>query len=326
MGVKMTHAPRPSLALALSLALLCLACAACDRRAATRPDGPTRIAVSVPPLVWVARGLAPEDAEVTMLTPPGASEHTYEPPPSAVRALINADVLVLVGLGIERASIHTVSDNPRPWRRDVWFDRVAGIENDGAHDHDHAHDHHHDHSHAGADPHLWLDPSLMAKLVSAVRGAIEDSLRGRGLLTDAEQARLLASEARLLAEIEAVDAEHKQALARLTARELVTHHNAFPRLAERYGLTVAAVIRPIHVVEPTPGDLERAVETIRARGVKAIFVEPQYSQQAARRIAEMTDVRVEQVDVMGDGDWPGMMRKNLAAIVRGLGDGTPAPE
>ena len=67
-----------------ALVCLSLAVSSCDGKPAARPAGPMRVVASLPPLLWIARGLAPEGSVVTSLTPPGASEHTYEPPASAV--------------------------------------------------------------------------------------------------------------------------------------------------------------------------------------------------------------------------------------------------
>lgn len=316
---------------AACLAALLVAC--CDRAGgparSARPDGPMRIVVTLPPLEWVARSLAPADATVTALTPPGASEHTYEPPPSAIVGLVNADVVLAVGMGLDRKVEAALDAQPRNWRRVVWFDEVVGL--DGAEAHHHHHDepgHVHDetcaHGDGDADPHLWLDAALMEKLVPAVKDAVASSLRDRGALTPEEQSRLDAAAASLLAEIRAVSAEYDAALRSAPSKLIVTHHNAFGRIADRYGLEVAAVLRPVHVVESTPGDVQAVVAAIREWNVGAIFIEPQYSQEGARRIAEVTGVKVLPMDALGDGDWPKMMRANLQSLVEGLAAGAKA--
>jgi ABC-type Zn uptake system ZnuABC Zn-binding protein ZnuA len=60
-------------------------------------------------------------------------------------------------------------------------------------------------------------------------------------------------------------------------------------------------------------------DAIREHGLKAIFVEPQFSSVAAERIAHSTGIRVLPIDPLGDGDWALLMRKNLDSLVSGLG-------
>lgn len=311
----------------LALVAASLAASGCGRSPRERPGGaeaPLRVVVTISPLLEAARALAPEGSAVSVLTPPGVSHHNHEPSPSAVASLMDADVVVMVGMMLEPRVEAALKKHPRPWRRLVVFGEVVGpeaaafgavCEHEG-----HEHGHAHDHDHSMGDPHLWLDPTLMEKLVVAMRGAVEGALGSMGRLDDAERARLDAAEARLIEEARAVDEEYRAAIADVASRVIVTHHDAYSRIAARHGLEVAAVIRPIHSVEPTPGAVMEAVEAIRKRGAKVVFIEPQFSSGAATRIAELTGARILTLDPIGNGDWAEMMRANLAALVEGLGE------
>ena len=106
---------------------------------------------------------------------------------------------------------------------------------------------------------------------------------------------------------------------------LVTHHAAWKRLAERYGLKIAAVIRPIESAEPTAEAIAGAVHAIQDQHIPVIFVEPQFSSKAAERIAAQTGVRIGHLDPLGDGDWFKLMRSNLDSLVANLAaSGAPA--
>jgi zinc transport system substrate-binding protein len=160
------------------------------------------------------------------------------------------------------------------------------------------------------DPHLWLDPVLMGSLVEALPGA----LRAHGVAAaDAEGVA-----ATLRAEIDGVHAAYQSGLAPFAGRAIITHHNAFQRVADRYGLTVAQVVRPVSAVEPTPGDLSRVSAAVAASGVGAIFVEPQFPDTLPRRIADRLGLAVFTLDPEGSDDWAGMMRSNLEALIAGL--------
>jgi zinc transport system substrate-binding protein len=131
-------------------------------------------------------------------------------------------------------------------------------------------------------------------------------------------AALSAAEAEMLSDVRALDTEYKSRLASFAGRAIVTHHAAWKRLADRYGLKVAAVIRPIESSEPTAAAVTAAVHAIEEQHVGAIFVEPQFSPQAAERIVAIAKVKVAGLDPLGDGDWFKMMRANLDSLVKNL--------
>ncbi len=167
----------------------------------------------------------------------------------------------------------------------------------------------------------------MKGLVSRVELALAAALEHREPDPSRRAAAITALNARAhraRAVCDQIHREHADALAPLKGRAIVTHHNAWAYLCARYHLTVAAVIRPIDTVEPTPGDVMLAVKAIRQHDARAVFVEPQFPGGVAQRIANTARVRLETLDPLGDGDWPATMRSNLAALLRGLADPVPA--
>lgn len=350
----MTRRPRARLTLAAPLACLSAAClAGCADPAPPAPaDAPAlRVVVTVPPLAGLVRAISPDGTSVRALFPPGVSEHGYEFTPRDVADLRAADIVVYVGLGLEPAVERLLRRDPSPSRRALCFADAAGISaeaprsGDPHEPHDHAshdhtpHDHaahehasrehgadeHEHHDHGAVDPHLWLDPVLVHRLVPALRGAVADALARRGELDDAARADLDRRAADLSARVLALDAEYRRRLADLPSRDLVTDHAAWSRLAERYGLRVAAVIRPVVSGEPTPADMLDAAAVIRDLGVRAVFVEPQFDAAAGRRLAQAAGARLEVLDPLGDEDWFALMERNLLALERGLGGAPPAP-
>lgn len=293
--------------------------------ASTRRPGPMRVVVTIPPLMWAAREMLPPDAEVVLILPPGQSEHGFEITPSQFRAINDADLVVMVGHGLEPKVDSTLALANRPWRRVVNFEKIEGIEEIAGEGCAPGCDHgHHHHSHA-ADPHLWLDPVAMGVFVERVGAAVKEVVLGSAGVDDPDARRSAAARvdetvARRKAECDAMDRAYRERLAGVSSNRIVTHHNAYSYIARRYGLEVAAVLRPIEVVEPTPGDLRQVTTAIREGGVRAIFVEPQFSGTAAERVAQATGIKVLTIDPLGDGDWAAMMRANLDALVLGLSE------
>lgn len=292
-----------------------------DARPPSTKD-PIRIVVTVAPLAGLAKPFVPEGGELRTLMAPGRSEHGYEFTPDDLAALGRADVVVLVGLGLEPKVEQFLREHPSATRQIVNFGQVVGIQVPQDADHEphasdaaasepgHVHDEHCDHGH-GPDPHLWLDPILVTQLVPAIRSAVQTVESARGA---AKPERLAEVEAKVLADVLAVDDEYRSALATHKGKEIVTHHSAWGRLADRYGLSVAQVLRPVEAIEPDPSHTAAVVEAIKIRRVAAVFIEPQYDAGAAKRIADAAGVKVLTLDPIGTGDWAGMMRSNLAAL------------
>lgn len=274
------------------------------------------------PLIAAANGsaaAAPDarsEPRVSILIPPGRSEHGYEAPPSRLMRMRDADVVVLVGLGLEPQAEKFLAEHPPAdgrSRRLVRFSDVVGI------DFDPDNHHHHDHApgepcnHEGPDPHLWLDPVMVERLVDAMTREV------RAIAPDAAaQARVDAAGQQLREQVRAVHEEYALACGQFQTKVFVVGHDAWRLLCERYGLSTVA-IAGLTATEPTPKALEQAKQAVREHRLNAVFAEPQLSDRAARRIAEACKVETRRLDPLGQGDWFAMMRGNLAELRRTLG-------
>lgn len=293
--------------------------AALAKNPAAREPGPLRVVVTVAPLAGLVRELLPADSEISILMAPGRSEHGYEFTPRELAQIGRADLVVLVGLSLEPRVAEFLRDRPSATRVELCLADVLKIHaptgEEAGSELDHSHDHNHDddHDHGPIDQHLWLDPVLMERAVPALSAAVGRAAALPGVVT-----RPIPDPSALVAKIDALNDEYVQRLGALAGRSIVTHHNAWSRLAGRYGLKVAAVLRPIESAEPTPGQVAKCVDAIRGAGVGTIFVEPQFNSASARRVADAAGVRVGVLDPLGTGDWFAMMRGNLDAIVDGL--------
>lgn len=289
-------------------------------------ESPVRAVVSIPPLRSLVEGCIKagparwsRGAVVETLIPPGASEHNFEIPPSKMASLAKANLVVYVGLGMEPQVEKFLRDYPREGRRVVCFADVAGVQadaDDGHHhhqDHDHDHGHEHCHDHGSTDPHLWLDPALVERLIDALGRSL-----GEGLTGEEAAAWERAIEERK-AEVRRIDSLYRERLASAKRRTIVVGHDAWGRLAERYGLKTVA-IKGLNASEPTPAAIQAAIDAVKREGLTTVFVEPQLSQAAGRRIAQATGAKVAVLDPLGDGDWAKMMESNLEALAAALCD------
>jgi zinc transport system substrate-binding protein len=163
-----------------------------------------------------------------------------------------------------------------------------------------------------SDPHIWLDPVRFSEVVRRVAQAVGDPGSGE----------------RVVDELTALDAEYRRGLANCKRRVLVTTHAAFGRLAARYRLTQFSLAGRTPEAEPSPRDLERLIDEVRASGATTVFSEPLVSSRVAETVAREAGARVATLDPIeglsqkrldAGEDYLSVMRSNLAALRQALG-------
>lgn len=303
----------------LVAALGAVVLSACSRSGRISRTGPIRIVVSIAPLKGIADEVVKDigsNASVELLVPVGAMEHGYEIPPSMIVKLIEADVVLYVGLNQEPQIERILKEQPLAERRVVCFADVVGVKaDDHAHHHHGDDDHDHGHDHSGADPHLWLDPSMVHTYVEKVASAVAQVASERGF--DDAPSRIASAAERFRGSVSEIDAAYEERLRPFQGSTIITAHAAWGRLTDRYGLEQAA-LAGLEASEPSPDAIARAAALIREKKAGALFSEPQISRAAVDRIASLTGARVFELDPLGDGDWIKMMETNLDALVAGL--------
>jgi ABC-type Zn uptake system ZnuABC Zn-binding protein ZnuA len=288
---------------AAPILLLALALAA-PSRAASRPWA---LVATIEPLAMIARALAGEGVAVSVLVPPGASPHTFEPRPGDVAALSRAHLLVAVGGGLDdwavrlvgaaggSAAVLRVLDLPG-------LDPLAAAPG----------------SRHRRDPHVWLDPIR-------VRDVIVPALAVRlGELDPGARSRYASRAAAFQDRLTTLDGEIRAQLAG-HGREYVAYHGAWRYFASRYGLEEVGVVEEAPGEEPTPGALGALVAAARRARVPAILVEPQLDPRVAETLAREWGGTVVLADALGDprvptrADYVSLLRFDAAAFARALG-------
>ncbi len=314
-----------------TLLAIALSLPACSDRTSQSPParapGPLRIVATIPPVRGIIEPLLTSAGighELRTLLPPGASEHGFEITPMDMGALGSADLVVMVGLGMEPQVEKFLAEHKNAWRRvfvlsDVVKSSLAAPPDAHADHDDHDHADHDDHHHA-ADPHIWLDPVLVRAMV----GECAAALRQLSPAASPDLKRLDDAQIAVQKRVDQVHASYQAALAHAPRRAIVVAHDAYGYLGRRYNLEVIA-ITGLNAGEPQPGDVKKAAEAVREHGLTTIFIEPQLSVAAAMRLAATTGAKTATLDPLGDGDWFKLMDTNLAALKDALGSKRPEP-
>ncbi|HEX3004144.1 MAG TPA: zinc ABC transporter substrate-binding protein, partial [Angustibacter sp.] len=133
---------------------------------------------------------------------------------------------------------------------------------------------------------------------------------------------------RLTADLQALDAELATGLAQCESTDLVTSHNAFGYLAERYGLHQVGISGLDPEAEPDPRRIADVARYVRDHHVRTIYFETLVSPAVARTVAAETGARTAVLDPLegltdtsAGADYLSVMRANLAQ----LKEGQPCP-
>lgn len=326
-------APPITIATVLLLGLAALLAGACREQPsrgeagppapASSPRVPFTVATTVGMITDAARRVVGDSgrARVVGLMGPGVDPHLYKPTRTDIAALSAADVVFYNGLLLEGKmtdvftrlatsgrKVHAVTEC-------VPESDLLEPESFGGH----------------YDPHVWMDPLAWAAAVECVRDR----------LAAFDPPGATAYRANAAAYLEQVRGLHEYA-ARVLAtvpvksRVLVTAHDAFNYFGRRYGYQVVGIQGISTESEAGVRDIQRLVDLIVERDIKAVFVESTVSERNIRSLIAGAAARGHAVSVGGslfsdamgpegtyEGTYLGMIDHNVTTIARALGGRAP---
>jgi len=170
-------------------------------------------------------------------------------------------------------------------------------------------EHGHDHTEGWADPHIWLDPQRMAAVAATAAAALAELLPAeRHAIEDRLQV--------LQSALGEADAGIAARLAPVRGRTLVVLHPAYGYFTRRYGLIQVAV--EVEGKAPSARQLAAIVDSLEGLPVQAIFVQPQFSQIAAQRVADTIGCAIVELDPLA-GDYLANLETMAGRIAAALG-------
>jgi len=322
MIVMILRRPLPALVVAAALLLT----AACGSGTTSPGAGGQPVQLEVVtafyPFQFVTERVAGPHARVASLTQPGAEPHDLELTPRQVGSLSTADLVVYeksfqpaVDEAVAQSGAADVLDTatvvPLQPLGDAGHEHEEGAAAEpaeGEHTADDGHDH------GDLDPHVWLDPTNLATIATAVADRL-------AALDTAHAADYRANAAALRGELESLDGEFRAGLARCERTDFITTHAAFGYLARRYGLSQIAVSGLSPDAEPSPARVAQVQREAREHGVTTIFSETLVSPAMAEAIAGDLGLRTDVLDPVEGitdasrgSDYLAVMRSNLTAL------------
>lgn len=231
----------------------------------------TDVSTTFYPIYEFTKQIVRDRLIVTNLTPAGAEPHDYEPSPQQLANALNSKLFIYNGVeGFE------------PWTSGFLKDYKNVSVKSSNNVTLHAHETH-------QDPHFWLDP-VNAKLM------VDNILQGLIKTYPQDAAYFTANANSYKAELDKLDQDFEQGLANCQTRTLVTSHEAFGYLADRYNLNIVSIAGISPDEEPSPQQLAQVTKTIRDNNVKYVFFETLASPRLADTIASETGAKTAVLD------------------------------
>lgn len=251
------------------------------------------VATSIFPLYDLTRAVAGETVRVELVLPPGASPHTFDPSPSAIRALARAQAMYTIGYGLDTwATSLATSVGAAVVIVDQNISLIASHEHLGEEERG---DHTNEEEHGPTDPHYWLDVRN-ARIIAAT---IRDDLSQR--FPD-HKATFTANFKTLDADLAKLHTEVKTIVARSDSKNVITFHDAWYYFADAYGLNIVGSFEPTSGREPTPRYLALLTDTLNAAKIKTIYAEVQSSASGIDAFAHDHGLQIYSLDDIGGAD------------------------
>ncbi|WP_195210510.1 metal ABC transporter substrate-binding protein [Actinomarinicola tropica] len=304
-------------ALALTVSAVLLVATACTRSSSAHEEGrvPT-VAVTTNILADVTAAIGGDAIEVIDLMPPGADPHGLALSAAEAERLLDADLVIANGLGLEEGLVDVLAAARR--------EGVPVLEVGPALD---------PLGYAGTvaargpdlDPHVWTDPRRMATASDLIGDHLAE------LVTDAAADDVRGRQEDYRRRLEALDSEIEDMVGTIPPerRRLVTNHHVFGYFADRYGFEVLGAVIPSGstLASPSARDLADLTTVLRTSDVRAIFAETSQPTRLAEVLAVESGLDIDVVSLHTESLGPpgssadsylGMMRTNAESITAAL--------
>lgn len=211
-----------------------------------------------------------EHADVTTIVGPDADAHVYQPSVADARAVADADVIFVNGLGFETWSKTLIAESGTDASVHVATQGVKIVKVDGE-----------------TDPHAWNSLSNGVVYVNNIAAVLSNKIPEKADIIETNRATYANT-------LMALDASTKTKLSQLPAekRTVVTAHDAFGYLADAYDMTFLAPVGIDTEAEPSAQELAVLIDQLKADGAAALFIENITSPALVQQIADETGLTI----------------------------------
>lgn len=257
-----------------------------------------KVLVTIKPLGLILQDIAGDKITLEQLLPDQASHHDYPMKMSDHRRLHNADLIVWIGPELESFLSRPLANIPK--QKQLTLMKISGLEwpqsDHGSHDH-------HEHN---QDPHLWLNPQNVAKIV-------EELTRHLAILDKQNAPFYQKNSQQFIEELNQLDLDIQKKMQPLQNKGFAVYHQAYDHFVSHYHLNELGYLTV--TPERTSGakHLAALYDSLANNG-ECIFAEPLMDKSRIEKIARQHQLRVGYLDVMG------IEATNYAQLMQSISD------
>ncbi|HWQ18314.1 MAG TPA: zinc ABC transporter substrate-binding protein [Methanotrichaceae archaeon] len=247
------------------------------------PSGPEQLKVvtTILPYEELIKSVGGDRVSVSVMVPPGAEPHTFEPTPSQIRQIADADIYVENGAGLESWLESVINVN----RHMLVVDSSRGIDLIRGTDQENSGEM------QGVDPHTWVSLRNGEVIVRNIcDGLIQADPSNRDYY--------LKNRDDYLTKMRAADAGLNSTFAGTVRKNFVVLHPDWSYFARDYGLTEIAI--NAEEKEPGPRYITEVIDTARKNNITTVFAEPEYNPKSAEVIAREINGTVVVLDPLAE--------------------------
>ena len=261
-----------------------------------------KVIASIMPVHSIVASVMGDVATPDLLLSGKNSEHTASLSPEQIAALGKADIVFMIGGGLEHklgqiSGTEAVNGKKFVALVDAPGIKALKIRTGGTFEEDDDEElpDIHDDQYAFAqkyNPHIWLDPENAKAMTKAVAAQLAEIDPAHAKTYEANAETYLATLDQLETGI-AADTKPIQ------NKPFVVFHDAYPYFEERFGLTALGSISDANAASPSAKRLKEIRDKIVSAKALCVFREPQFDEKFVRIAMEGTNAKPGILDVMG---------------------------
>ena len=245
----------------------------------------TNIIVSILPQKIFVEKIGGDKVNTSVMVQAGSSPHNYEPKPSQMKEITQANLYMSIGVEFEKVWLEKFKNQ----NQNLIISDISRDINKSAmksHQHHKLEDHtkHEEEKIKNKDPHIWVDPINVKQIAKNI---CETLISIDSNHTDYYKENLTA----YLKELNDLNSEIKEIL-KETVKDstFMVFHPAWGYFAKRYELTQLSV--EVEGKEPKMKALVKLMKEAKEKKVQAIFTQPEFSDKSAQIIANNLNIDV----------------------------------
>ena len=306
----------------IALSIVLVACAGGSSDESGCPvieDRKINVVATTPMIGEFVSQVGGDNINLTVIMPPEADPHSYEPSPQDAGTIADADLVFYTGLKYEPAAVvkllessacstdvlAVVGETVFP----IEFEEEGGDDEEG----------HEGHGHGAYDPHFWFDPNRVIYAAEYIESKLVEldpsntaSYESAGSAYTDELKGLVGQVSDLISTVPSQN------------RKLITTHESLGYLEAKFGLEVLSTIIPNldSNNEISPSQLVGVIDVIEDNSVKVIFIEAEAPSVYAETIVAETGIKAVEglwVETLKEGQsYPEFLIDAVELIVENL--------